>query len=208
MKTFHVQEILTFLQAVDRHLATLTEVRIIGGAAAALGFGAQQGTMDIDHRGVSSPGIDSTTASTEFARACAHARAETRLDIPVNHVGVHEAPWASESRYQPASLAGVTKLKVLIPEKHDWALMKISRLDQKDIDHIKEATARVGFDRELFLRRFVTEMSHVEPRKPLIQRFVAMMEELYGESESDRMKAAVDDIWSGRRECPWPIPPA
>lgn len=191
MNQFRSNEIETFLRAVDRHLTDSIEIRIIGGAAAVLSFGLQSATMDIDLKSITAPDFDTTTSTTRFEGACEAARKETGLDIPVASVGIWDAPYAFESRFTPAPLRGLKKLSILVPEKHDWALMKIVRLDAKDIAHIKEAHGLAGFDRQLFLQRFITEMTHVSPSKRLGRYFLTMMEELFGAEVAGRMEMEI-----------------
>ncbi|MBI4565710.1 MAG: hypothetical protein HY716_13535 [Planctomycetes bacterium] len=82
MKRFEGSEILRFLRAVDRHADGRWRVVIIGGAAASLSYGAKSGTLDID------------TASdvSGLEGACAAARMETGLTIPVGYVPIAESP--------------------------------------------------------------------------------------------------------------------
>ncbi|MBI4565709.1 MAG: hypothetical protein HY716_13530 [Planctomycetes bacterium] len=92
-------------------------------------------------------------------------------------------------------VSGLKKLQLVVPERHDWALMKITRLIEKDIEDIKEVAASAGFDKAVFLARFIEEMTHIEPRDRLVRQFLAMMEELYGEAEADRMEGAIRRAW-------------
>ena len=181
MNEFGRAEIVKFLQAVDRHAKRPFRMVIIGGAAASLHYGAAGGTLDID--------TANNVAGLEHA--CDAARKETGLDIPVSSVPIAESPWEYEDRLQRVSIRGLKKLDVLVPEKHDWALMKITRLLEKDIEDIQEVSRTVGLDRKVFLDRFLKEMTHLEPRTRLVQQFLTMMEELFGESEANRMEAAI-----------------
>jgi len=195
MKKFEPSEITRFLQAVDKHLTETIEIRVIGGAAAALSFGAQQGTLDIDMGSLSSANIDITTAQSLIDVARKRAAEETGLDIPMQRVTVWDAPADFEERLESPPLPRLTKLRIVVPERYDWALMKIVRLDAKDIEHIKEVHARLRYDKRVFLDRFLTEMKHVEPRWRLVTIFVVMMEELYGKADADRMEARIRATW-------------
>ena len=181
MKEFGGAEIVTFLKAVDRHAKRPFRVVIIGGAAASLHYGAAGGTMD----------IDTANNVAELEPACEAARKETGLDIPVSSVPIAESPWQYEDRLQRVPIRGLKKLTVFVPDKHDWALMKITRLLEKDIEDIEEVSKTVGLDRAVFLDRFLKEMTHIEPHERLIQQFLTMMEELFGESEAKLMEAAI-----------------
>lgn len=181
MRRFAGGEIRIFLRAVDRHAGRPCRLVVIGGAAAALSFRMAGGTLD----------IDTTSSVAALEEACRTAREETGLEIPLGRVSVFEAPYEYESRLRKAPMRGLRKLTVLIPEKHDWAFMKIARLLDKDIEHVKSVSAAVGLDKDVFLDRFLLEMTHIEPQKRLVQDYLAMMEELYGKDEADRMENAI-----------------
>lgn len=181
MKKFSGDEIRSFLRSVDGHAGRPCRLVVIGGAAAALSFRAEGGTFDIDT-------ANDVDVLEEASRT---ARQETGLDIPLGMASVFEAPYEYESRLRKASLRGLRRLTVLVPEKHDWAFMKMVRLLDKDIEHIKAVSAGVGFDKKVFQERFLSEMTHIEPQKRLVQDFLAMMEELYGEEEGNRMEIAI-----------------
>jgi hypothetical protein len=136
--------------------------------------------------------IDTTGSVAAIEQACKAARKETGLEIPLGPASVYDGPYEYENRLERISLPGVKRLQIFVPEKHDWALMKIVRLIEKDIQDIKEAARTVGFDKKVLLNRFLDEMTHlVGPRKKLIENFLAMMEELYESGEADRMQDAV-----------------
>lgn len=182
MRFFAAREIRAFLKAVDRHAEAPSRLVVIGGAAAALSFRSTSGTAD----------IDTANNSTGLRRACERARDETGWEMPLGPAGVFDGPYEYESRLKRVRIRGLRKLQVLVPEKHDWALMKIVRLIEKDIEDIKEVAKATGLDKDVFLNRFLDEMTHVVGRREtLILNFLAMMEELYGKVEADRMEKAI-----------------
>jgi len=185
MKQFGSDEIARFLRAADKQMSKRFDVVIIGGAAAALSFGAESSTLD----------VDTATSVAPIEGAFEKARKETGLEIPIGRTPVFEAPYEYESRLKRLARRGLKKLRIFVPDKHDWAFMKIVRLYDKDIEDIKEVAAKIGFDKDLFLKRFIDEMTHIEPAKRLVQYFVAMMEELYGKDEADKMEAAIRKKW-------------
>lgn len=186
MKRFDRNEIRSYLKALDRNAPKGSTVIIIGGAAAALSFGAESGTID----------IDTANSVTSLEKACEAARKETGSGIPLARASVFDAPSGYKSRLQKVVLQDLQNLSVLVPEKHDWALMKVVRYEDKDAAHIGAAAASVGFDRKVFEERFLSEMTHVEPRERLIIHFLAMMEELFGEEEAARIQRVIE---SGKR---------
>jgi hypothetical protein len=182
MKQYPGKDLALFLQAVDRHLPKPFRLDIIGGAAASLSFRIKSGTAD----------IDAANNVGAIDGACEAARAETGLNIPLATAGIYDGPYGYEDRMKRLRLRGLKKLQVFVPEKHDWALMKIVRLIEKDIEDIKEVDQKIGFNRKIFLNRFVEEMTHVTGRREdLVFSFLAMMEELFGEKEAERMKQAI-----------------
>ncbi len=188
-RVFRRKEFVAFLRAVDRRLHKPVRLDLIGQGVAVLSFGAKSGTADLDVTGDLTP----------IAAILDQARAETGLPIPVSTVGVFDAPHLYEDRVRAARIPGLKRLQVVVPEKHDWALIKIVRLLDKDIEDIAEVAEKDGFDRDVFLERFLNEMTDVIGRKAdLVLNFLAMMEHLFGEKESERMKRVIreDPRWS------------
>lgn len=182
MKQFAGKEISTFLKAVDKHLDQPFRLDIIGGAAASLAFRIKSGTMD----------IDAANSVVKIEKASAAARKDTGLDIPLGTASIFDGPYEYESRMKRLPMAGLKRLQVFVPEKHDWVLMKIVRLIEKDIEDIKEVSAKVRLSKSVLLKRFLEEMTHVTGRRSeLVMNFLTMMEELYGKKEADRMDKAI-----------------
>ena len=73
--------------------------------------------------------------------------------------------------------------------------MKTARCNAKDIEDVREVKGAVGLDEDVFLDRFVTEMTHIEPQDQLIGYFLTMMAELYGEPVAKKMEKAVRRRW-------------
>ena len=182
MNLFSDKELRKFLRAVDRRLKKPFRLDVIGEAVAVLLFGATSGTGD----------IDVTTNIGPLEDALEGAREETGLAVPVVSSGVYMTPDNYEDRVKIVRL-GFKKLQLVVPEKHDWALIKIARLYRKDIEDIKEVATLVGFDKDVLLERFLTEMNNVIGirRADLVYNFVTMMGELFGETEAARIEAAI-----------------
>ena len=132
------EELVKFVRSMDRVIEEPTEILVIGGAAAALKYGATASTKDIDtwH-----------TVPRAVAKAAADARAETGLAVPIEKAGVSDGPYHYEDRVQTVSMR-LKKLRILVPERHDLALMKVVRGDRHDEDMIAEIrrapTAQAG----------------------------------------------------------------
>lgn len=182
MKRFSSDEIVSFLKALDQTVAGPFEVEIIGGAAGILLYNLDAITED----------IDTITSVSAIADAIQEARSITGLSVPIGPAGVWDGPYEYRSRRLPVNLPGSSNLMIYVPEKHDWALMKIVRLKDKDRQHILGVMKTEGFDAEVFLKRFLEEMTHVIGHKPnLIYNFIVMMGELFGEQEALRMASAI-----------------
>lgn len=189
MNLFLSNDIRTFLKAVDSGLNRPFEIEIIGGAAASLAFRANSGTED----------IDSLTTLASIQMAIDAARVTTGLEIEMSTVSVSEVPYNYAKRLKRVRIRGMKKLRILVPEKHDWALMKIARFYGKDIEDIKEVNEKVGFSRHTFMRRFLSEMTHVGTPRDFTFSFLAMMQELFGIKEAHRMGKAINKHknWNG-----------
>ena len=89
MKQFLPEELIQFLQKTDEFLTADCELIVIGGAAASLAYGVTRTTTDIDL---------ATEPPEHFLTALDLASKETGILIPVSYVGLHEPPYAFESR--------------------------------------------------------------------------------------------------------------
>ena len=185
---FSKRKLETFLQAIDRNLQEPFRIDLIGETVAILNFGGERETGD----------IDVTNSLNAILGDIEKAEAETGLKIPISNAGagVYQAPYEYEGRKERLPIPGLTKLQVFAPEKHDWALMKVTRSLDKDIDDIIEVNQTVGLDKGVLLKRFIEEMNHVigQP-KTVIADFVVMMKELYGEDEGEKARDAIMDSY-------------
>jgi hypothetical protein len=157
LRTFLRDELVGFLEAVDAALDQPLEVVIIGGAAAAVHYGIELGTHDIDTW---------TNVQEELAKAVEQARAGTGLPLPFAKSGVADGPYDFESRLERA-LPHLQRLVVKVPEKHDLALMKVVRGYEHDLDGIEAIHRRSPLDLQTLLQRYRDEMGAVvgDPRK-------------------------------------------
>src|SRR5688572_29953540 len=112
---FTVGELHAFLKAIDERLESQFRVVVVGGAAALL-------HLRVD---LPTPDIDTASSVSAIQKHCDAARKATGLQIVVEYCGIHDGPWGYESRLRRADTPKLRKLIVMVPEKHDWALMKI-----------------------------------------------------------------------------------
>jgi len=157
---------------VDAALGRQVGVVIIGGAAAAVHYGIDLGTHDIDTW---------TSIQEELARAVEQARTGTGLPLPFAKSGVADGPYDFESRLERA-LPHLQRLVVQVPEKHDQALMKVIRGYEHDLDGIEAIHRRSPLELETLLKRYRDEMGAVvgAPRR-LRGQLLALVDRLFPE---------------------------
>jgi hypothetical protein len=180
MKTYPPNELVVFLDAVDANLDQVIELTLIGGGAAALAYGIDNATKDIDT-------FTSGGASKALQRAVRLAQAATGLDIPLGPAGVADAPYEFESRVVPVLAdRGWQRLKLYALERHDLALSKLVRGVQGDIEHIVAIHRLQPLDQEVLVERYLREMQHAITRpESLRAAFLWCIEELFGELARD-----------------------
>jgi hypothetical protein len=172
MKTFLRQQLERFLEAVDAALDQPVDIVVIGGSAAALHYGVARATHDIDTW---------TNVEAGLAAAADRARVATGLDVPVQKSGVADAPVDFESRLERV-LPKLTRLKVLVPEKHDLVLMKAVRCYEHDLAAIAEIHAHSPLDLDVLVRRFKDEMSPIGEPGRIRGNFLVVVERLFPDS--------------------------
>jgi hypothetical protein len=172
MRVYTPRELRRFLAAVDRAIEHPVEVVIIGGAAAALGYGVTSGTRDIDTW---------TRVREDLAVAARRARQAAGLPVPLAQSAVADGPHDFESRLE-RSLPRLRRLRVMVPEKHDLVLMKVLRGDEHDLQAIEAIHRRSPLDLSILVRRYREEMSAtiIDPGR-LRGQFLAMVERLFPE---------------------------
>jgi hypothetical protein len=163
-------EIERFLRAVDLALERSATVVVIGGGAAALKYQIDDPTTDID---------TFNPLGADLKRAIAAARAATGLAMPFEQSGIADGPYDFEERLLRA-LPRLARLTVLVPERHDLALMKTVRGDQADFAKLRAIHGRKPLDLSVLLRRYEEEMGHVviDPGR-LRANFLALVEGLF-----------------------------
>lgn len=183
MTEFGREDLEKFLMAVDHNLQSPFRIDLIGEAVAILDFGAKRrGTGD----------IDLTTDIGPVMGAFENAREQTGLAVEVSTVSVYDVPYEYVSRLERLDINGLTKLQVFVPEKHDWALMKMMRSLPKDVMDIIEVHHEIGFNKDVLLARFLGEMTHVTGRpRTVIFDFLSIMKDLYGKEESKKAEEAI-----------------
>jgi hypothetical protein len=170
-------EVERFLRAMDDALAAGETIVIIGGVAVALRCSrTERITKDIDSWGRISP---------ELGRAAERARAVTGLPIPLEQAAVADAPYGFEDRLV-RTMPSLRRLRVMLPEKHDLALMKIVRGDETDVAGLAAAHREDPLDYEVLVSRYEEEMgSAIGDPSRLRLNMLRLIEELFPERIED-----------------------
>lgn len=178
MAGFAATELERFLDAVDGALSRRVFVILIGGGAAALGYGVRSGTKD----------LDTLTELTGLERAITVARAETGLDIPMETTPVADLPYEFESRLVRV-LPRLRRLDLHVPEAHDLALSKLVRAHAGDLAALEELNARHPLSFDTLVHRYRDEMTHAigEPRR-LDQNFLLGIHVLFDEVKREEAR--------------------
>jgi len=159
-----------FLRSVDAELPKRIEVVIIGGAAAAVQYGFDKGTRDIDTW---------TGVNRDLAAAVERARVATGLAIPFQQSGVADGPRELESRLRRA-LPRLRRLMAKVPERHDLVLMKTVRGYEHDLEAIEAIHRRSPLDLDVLVKRYVEEMGAVVIAPSRLKgNFLTMIERLF-----------------------------
>jgi len=169
MKAFQKDQLERFLKAVDDALTGPVDVIVIGGTAATLHYGVTRATHDIDTW---------TTVDKDLAAAAETARAVTGLDVPILKSAVADAPEDFESRLERV-LPHLSRLTVLVPEKHDLVLMKAMRCDEHDLETIVQIHANSPLDLETLIRRFSEEMAPIGDPTRIRRNVLVVVEHLF-----------------------------
>jgi hypothetical protein len=184
MRRFEASEIKRFLVALDKNLDQPSELWIIGGSAAALGYGVQTATKD----------IDILPRKHSLTNAIKAAREATGLNIPVQEVGIYEAPQNFEDRAKEIPIEGLKHLVVKVPEKHDLVLMKMIRGEDPDLAVAEEISRLHGLDKDILIGRYLDEMdAAIGQRSMLDLSCEALISRVFGDvaakEASERIKA-------------------
>mgnify|MGYP001817017772 CR=1 FL=1 len=170
------------MDAVDSCLKSPAKIVLIGGSAVILAHGVTTTTVDIDT-------LNGVTAALEHAFEEAYQL--TGLRPPVSHSGVAFVPERYEERLVRQATGGLLELWVL--EKHDLAISKVVRGDERDRQHLRAIHEHDPFEFEILVARFKDEMLpiYVGDESRPIARFLWIIEELFGELRRARVERAL-----------------
>lgn len=168
-------ELQQFFDTVDECLEEPERVVLVGGSAVILAYGVTTTTIDIDT-------FNGSTAALE--EALQRARDKTGLALPVARSGVAQAPEGYEERMVRQPTRG-NHLELFVLERHDLAISKALRADERDRQHLLAMHEAEPFDYDTLVSRFENEMLpiYVGDKAPIIDYFLWVIEELFGEAK-------------------------
>ena len=177
MRRYPRTELTRFLLAVDSELSVAVEVVIIGGAAAALRYGASRPTLYVD---------TFSRIPKQLEAAVRRAREATGLDVPFSAAGVADAPYHFEDRLERLTIKGLKKLRLWVPERHDLVLMKLVRGYEHDLEVIEEMHRHEPMDLDTLLARYLEMDAAIGDPRRLELNFVAGIERLFGAKAAEQ----------------------
>ena len=176
MQTFQLPELEAALRQIDEALQQPVELYVVGGAAIGLYIGPGMSTKDIDY-------VESNPSEV-FAQALEKARA-AGLAVPMDNPGaVFCAPYLYRERCEP--VLQFSFLRVLVPERHDLALMKVARGGANDMEAIEALHRQRPLDLEILTERYFESLTQVSGAlEDFRANFAALIERLFGEVAGD-----------------------
>jgi hypothetical protein len=185
LKTFGRREILRFVRSMDESLKKKATLWIVGGAAAAIQYGAQKKTGDIDF-------IYAKGDASDIGRASESAAAKTGFPIAVSGAaaGVTVMPDGFEGRLVDARGLKLSKLSLKVPDKYDLVLSKIAADRPHDLEVVMEIHKRHKLSRSTLVERFESEVLNVSASGPrrLASAFVSAVSQLFGDAAASELE--------------------
>jgi hypothetical protein len=173
---FPSDELVVFLRRVDLELKNPCRVVLVGGAVISLGYRGEHATYDLDY----------VKADLEFAAVCERVRASMASPVVVQSVGgVLVAPYDYEDRLQPLTRFSFERLTLLIPEAHDFAIMKLGRGTEHDLQGIQEVHGVQPLSLPTLIERYRDSLTQViGSGREFKYSFLALVERLFSEEEA------------------------
>lgn len=171
-----------FLELVDEELPERRKLVLVGGAAISLRYARRHNTRDMD---------SATSGDNVLWNAIQRARRRLKAELglekapPVGTTGgVLDPPENYEDRLEQI-LPTLAKLRVFVPERHDLAIMKTSRMQGRDAEAIRAMHEAEPFRLQTLVERY-EEACRVfvgNPRR-LRLNFLSLVSTLFGHEKS------------------------
>ena len=187
------------LTRVDAELTAPAALLVIGGAAIGLGHCRAFLTRDLDT--ISPMGGELGLA---VGKACRELQTERGLrKLPeVSYSAVCDAPEAYDARCSRL-LPNPRFLQVSVPERHDLAMMKVARGDERDLEALRTLHKVEPFNFETLLERY-GEMQFGGAERKFNFHFCLFVDRLYGERAAELVMAWIETPGN----CPGHVLPA
>lgn len=145
----------SFLRALDEELKVPTELHCFGGFVVAECYGLTRATADIDI--LESRGTNLADIAKLAGRGSSlHKRHKLFVDV----VTVANVPDGYEERLTPMLGGSFKNLRLLVFERHDLALAKLTRNSDRDRADIEAIAAGPGLDVATLRRRYEDELRY------------------------------------------------
>jgi hypothetical protein len=179
---FDPAELRQFLVEIDKRLKTRATLTLIGGGAAVLAYDVETATADLDTHEQDKKDLRLIQAAAK------EVRAKRSLDIPIRETGVVILPDRYAERLERA-LPSLQKLRVLVLERHDLALSKIARSEERDMTHLDELHEKHPLELEVLVKRYLEEMKERPGNQQLLEdNLLYAVERLFGELSRERTR--------------------
>lgn len=177
-------EIVRFLHTLDDFLEEDSEVLVIGGAAAVLGYHADIKTADIDV-------FEATNAQVaDLKQAARRAFDVTGIDLTIDRASVADLPYKYEDRLRRTRDVRFRKLTLKVPDKYDLVLSKAIRAHPHDIEAILSIHKHHPLSEKTLATRFEKEIWNIAMTNPRNFAFnmTLVMGALFGEARAEPYK--------------------
>jgi hypothetical protein len=174
LQTFDRTDLVAFLRAVDARLSGPGAIRLIGGAVISLAHVPSYQTRDVDYAWADRE-VDVVVGDLGASRPDLVRGAQT---------GVYFAPYSYQDRVEILEVPGLVNLRVEIPERHDLAIMKITRGYERDLAVLESMHAAEPFELPVLVERY-EETWVTGPRRTADLGFGAALDLLFGDEEAE-----------------------
>lgn len=145
----------SFLRDLDEELSVPTELHCFGGFVVAECYGLTRATADIDI--LESKGANLADIARLAGRGSnLHRRHKVFVDV----VTVADVPDGYEERLTPMLSGSFKNLHLVVLERHDLVLAKLTRNSDRDRADVESIAAGPGLDVKILQRRYEDELRH------------------------------------------------
>lgn len=192
MLTYGREDLVEVLRAIDHRLSETGEILLIGGAVISLAYDSRYQTRDIDY-------IDAGGAVRAAIGDVAATYDDPRL---LSQVGYYAVPDGMDQRLKQLRVRGLKYLRIVVPEKHDLAVMKIARGYERDIEAVTQIHVRSPLKSSTLIRRFAhkwTPADNAGAELEMDMNFHTALAAVFDEKMADAGLAKMRALRAGKR---------